>query len=301
MTADHQFEIFNKTGQLCQNSYTRINQNTIAVNHLLGPNGLRELADIMETWGMAMIIQEPKTIEKPKKGLNNISVRNNHPPQRPPRTIDNEIPNRQISICANCRQLDQTLAQCVSPISRSGDIPGCYRCNTLNHAVDDCKMEPLSDRERWQSEVRDHAGMPPLRSLEAGPRMLELELTPNRKPMTVEEVRQLPDQGYKGPHPRQSTNIPSAANNARGSCSALNLAPLVGAARTQPAARASADFSNTSAGILSMPTVTGAVRLETSGSLPQPQMVYKVFGKRTRSQAMDELFNDVPKNASRLP
>ncbi|KAK6823025.1 hypothetical protein PG987_014570 [Apiospora arundinis] len=217
------------------------------------------------------------------QGLNNISVRNNHPPQRPPRTIDNEIPNRQISICANCRQLDQTLAQCVSPMSRSGDIPA---------ATDATPSITLSMIARWNRFLIVNGG---------NPWMLELELTPNRKPMTVEEVRQLPDQGYKGPHPRQSTNIPSAANNARGSCSALNLAPLVGAARTQPAARASADFSNTPAGILSMPTVTSAVRLETSGSLPQPQMVYKVFGKRTRLQAMDELFNDVPKNASRLP
>ncbi|KAI1770591.1 hypothetical protein F4818DRAFT_446006 [Hypoxylon cercidicola] len=67
-------------------------------------------------------------------------------------------------VCANCNRMGHTLSQCVTNWSPAGDIPGCYRCNTLSHIIDTCHLPPYSDRMRFEIEVLQRRGLPPLRS-----------------------------------------------------------------------------------------------------------------------------------------
>lgn len=67
--------------------------------------------------------------------------------------------------CGNCGLLGHSLAQCVTNWSLAGDIVGCYRCNTVDHIIDDCVRFPhTTDCLRFQVEVIGRAGRPPLRS-----------------------------------------------------------------------------------------------------------------------------------------
>ncbi|KAI1138007.1 hypothetical protein F5Y05DRAFT_384846 [Hypoxylon sp. FL0543] len=68
-------------------------------------------------------------------------------------------------ICANCGQKDHELRQCVSIWSEAGDIDGCYRCNKIDHIIDDCPQLPrIRDLARYEAEVLGRAGRPPIRS-----------------------------------------------------------------------------------------------------------------------------------------
>ncbi|KAI1773869.1 hypothetical protein F4818DRAFT_452834 [Hypoxylon cercidicola] len=67
--------------------------------------------------------------------------------------------------CANCHRTGHLLHQCVTNWDVSGDIPGCYRCNLLNHTIDECAVQPpIDDENRYYFEVTLRAGLPPLRS-----------------------------------------------------------------------------------------------------------------------------------------
>ncbi|XXH03235.1 hypothetical protein Hte_009633 [Hypoxylon texense] len=67
--------------------------------------------------------------------------------------------------CANCGRSDHVLLDCVEKWSPSGDIPGCYRCNTLRHTIDTCNQTPpYTDESRYHAEVVQRVGKPPLRS-----------------------------------------------------------------------------------------------------------------------------------------
>ncbi|RYP11834.1 hypothetical protein DL767_011449 [Monosporascus sp. MG133] len=54
----------------------------------------------------------------------------------------NLAPKRQLARdqipCANCKKVCHLLKDCVGPYSRSGDIPGCPVCNTMEHGMDQC-------------------------------------------------------------------------------------------------------------------------------------------------------------------
>ncbi|KAI1375740.1 hypothetical protein F4677DRAFT_460060 [Hypoxylon crocopeplum] len=129
-----------------------------------------------------------------------------------------------------------TRDECVTPWAPSGDIPGCYRCNSLTHTIDTCRVRPPLDLEaRYAKEVQGRVGRPPLRST-LGWNQLALEmnhegpgpisrmmmgrlssryfqdwnylLTDEQQfhllvadPATInlERIRTLPDQGYEPP------------------------------------------------------------------------------------------------------
>ncbi|KAK6952837.1 hypothetical protein Daesc_005131 [Daldinia eschscholtzii] len=135
--------------------------------------------------------------------------------------------------CPNCQSAGHVLRDCVSRWTSSGDIPGCYRCNSLSHCIDDCNVQPPYDAAtRYHHEVVNRIGRPPLRSTRgwnqlavvmnhqaAGPisrqRMGTVPITQFRQwdynrpaeeqenilildPATsdLEHIRNLPDQGY---------------------------------------------------------------------------------------------------------
>ncbi|KAI0155454.1 hypothetical protein GGR52DRAFT_587181 [Hypoxylon sp. FL1284] len=82
------------------------------------------------------------------------------------RRHDNATYEERLSVCCgNCQRPGHVIAQCVTNWSDSGDIPGCYRCNRLDHIIDDCKaMPPYTDFSRYYFEITLRVGRPPLRS-----------------------------------------------------------------------------------------------------------------------------------------
>ncbi|XXH03228.1 hypothetical protein Hte_009626 [Hypoxylon texense] len=66
--------------------------------------------------------------------------------------------------CANCHGIDHVLRECVTNWSPEGDIPGCYRCNTLDHIIDTCPLPRYSAEKAFDIEVYGRSGLPPLRS-----------------------------------------------------------------------------------------------------------------------------------------
>ncbi|KAI1646961.1 uncharacterized protein F4817DRAFT_316363 [Daldinia loculata] len=84
--------------------------------------------------------------------------------------VSQEIPQHPIQpsgvICANCNKSGHTVRDCVTNWSPAGDIPGCYRCNDISHTIDSCLVQPrYNDATRYQIEVVNRAGRPPLRSI----------------------------------------------------------------------------------------------------------------------------------------
>ncbi|KAI0851683.1 hypothetical protein F5Y00DRAFT_274592 [Daldinia vernicosa] len=164
-------------------------------------------------------------------------------PQEPP--VDSKEPPAEaqypplqprVLVCANCGAEGHNLRDCVTHWTPSGDIPGCYRCNSMDHTIDTCQIQPpIDDAARYIIEVVNRAGRPPLRSTRgwnelavamnhrvAGPisRMRMISLSPAHfnqwdysipaqqqedklvlDPATgnLEQIRALPDQGYVPP------------------------------------------------------------------------------------------------------
>ncbi|KAI0383492.1 hypothetical protein F5Y04DRAFT_278669 [Hypomontagnella monticulosa] len=80
--------------------------------------------------------------------------------------------NPQVTICANCGLKGHCNRACVTALYPHGDIQGCYRCNDRSHIIDDCTMQPpLTDRDRYQIEVVERVGLPPLRSRQGWERL----------------------------------------------------------------------------------------------------------------------------------
>ncbi|KAF3059407.1 hypothetical protein GL218_04931 [Daldinia childiae] len=84
------------------------------------------------------------------------NAREQHPPpQLQPRLL----------VCANCDIVGHALRDCVTHWTPAGDIPGCYRCNRMNHTIDTCRIQPpIDDATRYNLEVVNRVGRPPLRS-----------------------------------------------------------------------------------------------------------------------------------------
>lgn len=98
------------------------------------------------------------------------NARPQQPPAEPeelPAEVQHPPPQLQprVLVCANCGIEGHTLRDCVTHWTLAGDIPGCYRCNDISHTIDSCPVQPpYDDAMKYQIEVIDRSGRPPLRS-----------------------------------------------------------------------------------------------------------------------------------------
>ncbi|OTA97679.1 hypothetical protein M434DRAFT_26409 [Hypoxylon sp. CO27-5] len=77
--------------------------------------------------------------------------------------FDHPIP--ALSDCANYGQRGHCLGDYLTTWSLSGDVNGCYLCNSIDHTIDDCPEHPnVQDSTRYEYEVVRRSGRPPLRS-----------------------------------------------------------------------------------------------------------------------------------------
>ncbi|KAI2770203.1 hypothetical protein F4815DRAFT_450610 [Daldinia loculata] len=98
------------------------------------------------------------------------NARPQQPPAEPeelPAEVQHPPPQLQprVLVCANCGIEGHALRDCVTHWTPAGDIPGCYRCNDISHTIDSCPVQPpYDDAMKYQIEVIDRSGRPPLRS-----------------------------------------------------------------------------------------------------------------------------------------
>ncbi|KAI0020930.1 hypothetical protein F4780DRAFT_740500 [Xylariomycetidae sp. FL0641] len=84
------------------------------------------------------------------------------------RTVIEEYAAQKKVACGNCKKFGHTLQHCVWPYDKkNGDIPGCPRCNTMDHEFDHCHAsvgQMLTINEIFKTLVLDRAGKCPIRS-----------------------------------------------------------------------------------------------------------------------------------------
>ncbi|KAI0117628.1 hypothetical protein F4776DRAFT_673111 [Hypoxylon sp. NC0597] len=151
------------------NEVRKLNDNTVA-GYIDGPERLAEAFSAVSTLTSSsarrtpylFLLQEGSTREQRqeenrrlffKSGATTFAQRRRPPPAPEP------------EYCGNCDLPGHTLGACVTHWTGSGDINGCYRCNRYDHMIDDCSLLPRTpDSVRFQTEVVNRAGRPPLRS-----------------------------------------------------------------------------------------------------------------------------------------